>query len=355
MRTADPEVIGMSPDVSRRIEILRVLLICGVVILHTPPTWYLDSLPPEAHGWPGVIKLFLDYGPFRAGVPTLSLISGYLLFLRPYGAYGELLRRKLPTLIVPFLVWNALTIGAHALRGQDDLGLSGGAWGWLARIGELLDNPPDYPTYFLPDLFACAALAPIIGVLMRRLPLPILLVGSVAAALGYGPIPMVRPDVALPFAAGAAIALHRVDPCILDRHWLPIGIAFLVFCTASIAALAGGYPSLFQLGLLRALGVPAAWTVSVALAGTRTGQWLAGWSRYAFLLFCAHSPLLHLIAGAWPAGLDYGLFYATVVPTVIAGVLGAGRILEERSGLAWHLLTGSRRPATAFRVSEVRP
>ena len=337
------DAAAMSPDISRRIEILRVLLICGVVILHTPPIWYLDSLPPEAHGWPGVIKLFLDYGPFRAGVPTLSLISGYLLFLRPYGSYPRLLRRKLATLVVPFLIWNALTIGAHALRGQDDLGLSGGDWGWLARVGELLGNPPNYPTYFLLDLFACAALAPIIGALMRWLPLPVLVAGCVAAATGYGPLPMVRPDVALPFAAGAAIALHRVDPRILDRFWLPIGCAFLVFCAVSIAALAAGHPALFQLGLLRALGVPAAWTVSAALAGTQAGAWLAGWSRSAFLLFCMHSPLLHLIAGAWPDSLEYGLFYVTALPMVIVGGLGAGRVLEERGGLAWRLLTGSPR------------
>jgi succinoglycan biosynthesis protein ExoH len=340
----------MSPDISRRIEILRILLICGIVILHTPPTWQLGSLPPEAHGWPGVIKLFLDYGPFRAGVPTLSLISGYLLFLQPYGSYRRLLQRKLATLVIPFLVWNALTIGAHALRGQDDLGLSSGAWGGLARTGELLEEPPNYPTYFLLDLFACAALAPVIGPLMRGLPLPVLVAGSVAAAFGYGPIPMVRPDVALPFAVGAAIALHQVDPHILDRYWLPIGIAFLAFCTVSIAVLAAGYPSLFQLGLLRALGVPAAWTVSAVLADTRAGRWLAGWSRYAFLLFCVHSPLLHLIAGAWPADLTYGLFYATAVPMVIAGALCAGCILEERASPAWRLLTGSRRPTTAFRI-----
>jgi hypothetical protein len=63
-----------------------------------------------------------------------------------------------------------------------------------------------------------------------------------------------------------------------------------------------------------------------------------------------HSPLLHLIAGAWPADLTYGLFYATAVPMVIAGVLCAGCILEERASPAWRLLTGSRRPTTAFRI-----
>src|SRR5690348_3305233 len=75
---------ALAHGISRRIEILRVLLICGIVVLHTPPTWSLEALPPEAGVWPGVVKLFFDYGPFRAGVPTLSLISGYLLFLRPY-------------------------------------------------------------------------------------------------------------------------------------------------------------------------------------------------------------------------------------------------------------------------------
>ena len=71
-----------------RIEFLRITLIMGIVILHTPPTWLLEALPPAAQHWPGVIKLFLDYGPLRAGLPTLSLISGYLLFMRPSRTYA---------------------------------------------------------------------------------------------------------------------------------------------------------------------------------------------------------------------------------------------------------------------------
>jgi hypothetical protein len=233
------------------------------------------------------------------------------------------------------------------MRGQDDLGLADGPWGWTSRIGGMIEYPPNYPTYFLLDLFVCAALAPVIGTLMRRLPLPALVAGCLAAAFGYGPIPLVRPDVVLPFAAGAAVALHRVDPTLLDPYWRPIGAFFLVFCIASIAALAAGYPALFQLGILRALGMLAAWTCSAPLATSRAGPWLAGWSSYAFLLFCAHSPLLHLLASIWPAGLTYGLFYVTAVPLVIVGTFAAGPIMRARGGPFWSILTGARRPVAA--------
>jgi hypothetical protein len=153
-RAGGDDRTGLTREISRRIEILRILLICGIVVLHTPPTWPLEALPPEARIWPGAVKLFFDYGPFRAGVPTLSLISGYLLFLRPYGSYWGLVRRKLVTLVVPFLLWNGIVVCLHGLRGQNDLiGLDPKSGDALAAWSDFLDNPPDYPTYFLVDLF----------------------------------------------------------------------------------------------------------------------------------------------------------------------------------------------------------
>jgi succinoglycan biosynthesis protein ExoH len=339
---------GLTREISGRIEILRILLICGIVVLHTPPTWSLEALPSEARVWPGTVKLFFDYGPFRAGVPTLSLVSGYLLFLSPYGSYWGLVRRKLVTLIVPFLLWNGIVAGLHGLRGQDDLvGLDLTSGDALTAWSAFLDSPPDYPTYFLVDLFICTLLAPLIEVLARRVPVLLLAAGCLAAAYGYGPLPTVRPDVVLPFVAGAVVAVQGIELRALDRCWWQIGLDFLALCTASVTDVAAGRPSPLSLGLLRAAGVPAAWTASAVLARAEVGRWLAGGGRVAFLLFCAHSPALHLLADAWPRNASYWLFYATAAPAVIAASIVTGLTLEGRGGPAWTLLTGSRRGAAS--------
>ena len=249
-----------------RIDFLRITLIMGIVILHTPPTWLLEALPPAAHHWPGVIKLFLDYGPLRAGVPTLSLISGYLLFMRPSRTYAALVHRKFSTLIIPFLIWNGVVIALHALRGQNDLasfqppirilGLG------CVNLDAFVNGPPNYPTYFLVDLFALALLSPVIGFLLRRAPVPTLIAAGIAAAVGYGPIPTVRADVALPFMAGAAAAIQGVDPRVVDRYVWPLVIGFLAVSVAFIAAVATNVATPISLGLVRTVGVPAVWALS---------------------------------------------------------------------------------------------
>ena len=227
-----------------RIEFLRITLIAGIVILHTPPTWLLETLPPEAHHWPGVIKLFFDYGPLRAGLPVLSLISGYLLFLRPYRTYANLVHRKLATLVVPFLIWNGIVIALHALRGQNDLAsfqqAAADPGAWLATSRRVPRRPSQ-----LPDLLPGRPVRPGCPVAADRFPPAprarvTLIAGGLAAALGYGPVPTVRPDVALPFMAGAAAAIHRLDPRLLDRYVWPLVIGFLLVSVAFIASVARG-------------------------------------------------------------------------------------------------------------------
>lgn len=343
---AVPTRATLDRAIALRIEFLRITLIAGIVILHTPPTWLLESLPPAAHHWPGVIKLFFDYGPLRAGVPVLSLISGYLLFLRPYRTYSNLVRRKLTTLLVPFLIWNGVVIALHALRGQNDLTTFNQATSnpaaWLATFDAFLDGPPNYPTYFLIDLFTLALLSPLIGALLGRAPVLTLIAGGLAAAIGHGPIPTVRPDVALPFMAGAAVAIHGIDPRLLDRYVWPLAIGFLLVSVAFIASVATGVTSPFSLGLVRSAGVPAVWALSAVLAPTALCRRVAALSGFAFVLFCAHSPALHLLASLWPPDASYWLFYAMAAPLVTLTVLLAAAALRRWARGALDLLTGAR-------------
>ena len=92
------------------------------------------------------------------------------------------------------------------------------------------------------------------------------------------------------------------------------------------------------------------------LARAEVGRWLAG-GRVAFLLFCAHSPALHLLADAWPRNASYWLFHATAAPAVIAASIVTGLALEGRDGPAWRLLTGSRHGAASRSsfLTAVRP
>ena len=67
----------IAPDISRRIAIAKLLLVFGIVITHIPPYLELSNLSFTA---PETIKAFFAHAFFRAAVPLLAAISGYLLF-----------------------------------------------------------------------------------------------------------------------------------------------------------------------------------------------------------------------------------------------------------------------------------
>ncbi len=60
-----------------RIAMLRLLMIIGVVVLHTPPYVSVTEIGPGIFDF---IKALFQNAAFRATVPVLTVISGYLLF-----------------------------------------------------------------------------------------------------------------------------------------------------------------------------------------------------------------------------------------------------------------------------------
>ena len=109
-----------------------------------------------------------------------------------------------------------------------------------------------------------------------------------------------------------------------------------------VASLALELNTPLSLGVLRAAGVPALWAVSAELAPTAAGRWLAGLSGFAFVLFCAHSPALHLLWSVWPEWAGYWWFYSLAAPSVIVVILLVTAGLKRWCGRLLELLTGAR-------------
>lgn len=64
-------------DIAHRIDLLRFVMIFGIVILHTPQ--YVN-IADVGTGWFDLFKAFFQSAVFRCTVPVLTTISGYLLF-----------------------------------------------------------------------------------------------------------------------------------------------------------------------------------------------------------------------------------------------------------------------------------
>lgn len=121
-------------------------------------------------------------------VPLFFAISGYLFFLKrsEFGVadYLQKLRRRILTLLVPYLVWNVLAFalyalkdvaGGHALQqpfslnvfwGCKPLGVaSTNEFGWtlLATTAPVLEQ-----LWFVRDLIVCVLLTPLIYIVLKR-------------------------------------------------------------------------------------------------------------------------------------------------------------------------------------------
>ena len=54
------------------------------------------------------IEYFLANGIFRFRIPMLFIISGFLFAMHDYRPYGQRTKKRLRTLLVPYLIWSAL-------------------------------------------------------------------------------------------------------------------------------------------------------------------------------------------------------------------------------------------------------
>ncbi|MGB3812597.1 MAG: acyltransferase [Shinella sp.] len=356
----------MDASVSTRINLMRIVLISGIIFVHVP---YDPATSPYLGQFGGFdwVHVFLADSLFRIGVPCLSAISGYLLFHRGLDAfdYRKTLRTKASTILLPFLLWNTaflLLVYVAELRG---IGL-----GYLPDVvnatpRELMNLalavetwPINIPLYFLRDLLLCLILSPLIALAVLRYPRTVL-----ALMLAYAVLPLpngifLKKSILFGFSFGVAMALHRIDIKRVDRFAVPVVLAALVMALLLSVALYDYGPQFpIWLDMLRSLaaiaGIFGAWALSALLIRTGAGQSLSRLGGLSFWIFCAHYPLLIVFWMIWNRlGIgEYPLFYAAS-PVLALAILVSTHALARRFAPALHaILTGrrmgDRKPAVA--------
>lgn len=327
----------------QRISILRFVLIFGVVLLHVPPYVPIAELEPGAFAW---IKAFFQSAMFRCSVPVLTVVSGYLLFRAGLDLqYGKLVRKKVGTLLVPFLAFNLPLVAlAVLLQARGGLAISTQLvpfeWGTMLDATLGLTAPPlNYPLNFLRDLFVLALLAPLLGWLIRRAPwLGLVLVLAVALGNLDGLV-VLRTEMLVTFYLGGLAAVYRWNLQALDRFALPCLVLFVAACAFVVEARVANTA---WLGMVAPLLV---WPATSLLVGTRFGAWLARMSRHSFFLFLTHSVVLMLawaVYGRLGQSVPYPLFWVAT-PILTTALLVSVHALGTRylTGL-FNLLLGAR-------------
>ncbi|WP_348648283.1 acyltransferase [Rhizobium sp. ARZ01] len=351
------DIVELNANISSRINLMRIVLISGIVFVHVP----YDPASSPFTGTNGLIdwlRVFLGDSLFRVGVPCLSAISGYLLFRRglEHFSYGKMMRTKVLTVLVPFLLWNGAFLALVFLVQKNGIG-----FGYLpdvvnappremASLAFALEGwPINLPLYFLRDLLLCLLLSPVLAVLVVRYPRATLI-----ALFAYAVLPLpngifLKESILFGFSVGIAIALHRVDVKVLDRHTGAIVLAML-FATVllSVGLYLTGPVFPLWLDILRATtalaGIVGSWALSELLVRTRLGAQLATGGGLSFWIFCGHYPLLVAFWMVWNRlEIDhYVLFYFAAPLLALAILVPSHAIVQRKLPVLHALLTGSR-------------
>lgn len=340
-------------DLSRRIDILRLILIIGIVFIHVPfddhTSPYMANPPPFE-----TMMIWLRDGLFRVGVPCLSLISGYLIGLKRPRSHEALLAKKGRTLVVPFLIFN-LSVFFFVLGLQ----FLGGGTFWpdltgsdlhdlLDALFSIYDQPINIPLYFLRDLIVCIILYPALAWIVQRAPRGFLLLVVAMMVLDLDTGIILRTRILLAFSLGMALAMHRVDIQRYDRFAVP-ALTALVCISAGLAFLhvvGGEYLQGIAQGTEKLATLTASvlvWFAAAPLAAAKLGHRLAKHARYSFFIFCTHQPILVICAMVQSRlSLPYPLFFfASAGVALLLGIL-LFILLERRAPGLLAIMTGAR-------------
>ncbi len=280
-------------DVSIRISMLRFLMIFGVVIVHTPPTLEVHEL--DSSLWAHFISI-LQNGIFRAGVPVLTVISGFLLFGSNADLkYLDLLKKKANSLLLPFIIFNfghvalqfAVYLGTGRWLGEDLFEQSFDYW--MNTLFALRGLPSNDPLHFLRELLVLVILSPILGLLIRRLPVVGLVGVSLLFLTNSEGFLINRSDMPVAFYIGGLAAVYKWNLKALDKFWYISLLCYLAACAAI---------TIFEIRSfiwLRLIAPVLVWSAVAPLVNTRLGKLMAQLSVYSFFLYLAHGPVMSLI------------------------------------------------------------
>ena len=351
--------------ISMAITRLRVPLIIGVVLIHSNVPEVLNVWHNSTTGTPlwaasaiDSISLLLN----RTVTSVFFFISGFLFFLNTNGfsfsQYKEKLRRRVTTLLVPYLLWNVIFFFLHSAKTLFAAVASGGATDLMAlllRFPTAFWNyddfcPADLPLWFVRDLMVVVLFAPLIHSLAKGwranifIPLLFFWLWLLPQWRTIG----INPQAFLYFSLGAAFSINRLSP--IPKSKVIIGLAALM-----LALIAAFCKPLFASTLdevVRLIAVSAMIIVGFGVfAHCYGGQSKNGKSFLSdkiFFMYAAHAifagTTVRLLGAAIPANTNAGMMTIYVLAPIItlAATLLLHRFLKLLSPTLPNILNGKR-------------
>ncbi len=346
-------------DTSKRIDVLRIVLIGLIVLAHgargiTVRIADTGGTGPAATFMINVLNGHVDF----VAVPLFFTISGFL-FLRKFElslpAYREMLRSKFVSLLVPYVLFNVLLAAWFYFAGSIEMM---GSWGYLRSEGLFVKvfgigtTPINYPLWFLRDLLVVFLLSPVLLLLFKEAP-SVGLVSLFVLWIGLSPMPYSYYGDFFAFYLGGYLARTRLPLAGVSwwqraGTWLFLGLtAILVFYQSLGFTEEGVRQFLFKCNLV--LGLAFFWRCS-AFPAIRDSAVLHRMARHSFFVYLAHEPTMSILQtrllSVWkPAGdVQQIAFYWLSGLATIFFLWGMGELLSRLLPTVYAVATGARRP-----------
>lgn len=331
-------------SIERRISLLRFVMIFGVILLHTPPYVPIAETGP---GWFDSVVAFFQHAVFRSTVPVLTFISGYLLYRSGIDEKPlKLLRKKVGSILIPFLFFNLTLLGAYVLL-IEVAGVSLGSTRlettqeWLDAAFGLTASPINYPLNFLRDLMALFLLAPLMGWFLRKAPWLGLVLVLLVFHFNLDGLLVLR-NVMLPiFYIGGMAAILKWDMRALDRYAPWLLALFVILCMGIV------HFRVENTNYFRMAAPLLIWPAASLVAASAAGSWLAQMSRYSYFMFLAHAPVLLLVSVVYKrfSGLIPFPVYWLLTPVIVASILIVTyKVLVRVMPTTFNTLIGNAKP-----------
>ena len=235
---------------SRVIDFLRFPMAILVALCHCKTLFGIAGGPaPTGQG----VQIFLAEVLPHIAVPIFVFFSGYLFFYRTdfsMTVYGQKLKRRAISLLLPYVIWCTIGFGLAVLQGQCALTFENflfGFWDTTAWM-ELPSHihaafPADMPLWFVRDLMVMTVLAPVVWWLIKHTgPMLPILTGVWWFSHWMANIPGLGSQIVFFYCLGAWFSIKGLNFTNAMRKWrMPVYVLAAGFMVADFLILNGRF------------------------------------------------------------------------------------------------------------------
>lgn len=294
---------------SLRLDLIRFPLIVAVVFIHAYESNVVFSGLQISANQTGIvtnfIKNIISNGVARVAVPLFFLMSGYFFFvgLSSKEKYFIKLKKRIKTLLIPFVFWNSFTLLVIALAqilpatqvffsGKNPFVINFSLFDYLNAIIGINRLPISYQFWFIRDLMILVLFVPFIIIALRFVPILFLLIVFICWFFDYWIFFSPASEATLFFCFGAYLAFSNKSLFVADRYGYILVLWYFIIVILDVYFIGETFsPILHRFGIV--FGVYSVLFISKFLTKIeRIRTSLLTLSNASFFVYATHEPLL---------------------------------------------------------------